>query len=64
MSLLTAMPNARDADIKAANDPRGALMDVRIAANDLRRRFKAGEASDTDILAGLLAIRILAGGLE
>ncbi len=43
MSLLTAMPNARDAAIKAANDPRGALMDVRIAANDLRQRIMTEE---------------------
>ena len=64
MSLLTAMPNARDAAIKAANDPRGALMDVRIAANDLRQRIKAGVASETDVLEGLRAIRTMAGGLR
>jgi hypothetical protein len=63
MSLLTMMPNPKDAAIKASGDPRGALLDIRIAANDLRQRIKAGEASETDILAGLRAIRTMAGGL-
>ena len=63
MSLLTAMPNAERAALKAANDPKGALMDIRIATDDIRRRIRAGEASNTDVFCALNAIMMMAGGV-
>lgn len=63
MSLLCSMPSPKLAALKAASDPQGTLVDIRIAAKDIRSRMKAGEASDTDVFCAINAIIIMTGAL-